>query len=126
MVGYVEYAKEYNLFDPSYQKIFIERSVQFEEEPMQEIELVKGECSHLPLHDDVSDDYLSNFSDYYVDDNDDKIHSYHDSPIRKNWDEWMSHYLNACNNHHHQYHNHKKERKYQFTSSWSGGFEHSP
>ena len=51
---------------------------------MQEIELFKGECSHPPLHDDVIDDYLSNFSNSYVDDDDDYIHSYHDSPIRPN------------------------------------------
>ena len=42
MVLYAEYAKGYKLFDPSSQKTFIERSVLFEEEPMQEIELVKG------------------------------------------------------------------------------------
>ena len=59
MVGYVEYEKVYNLFDPSSQKTFIEISVQFEEDPMQEIELVKGDFSHPPLNDDVSDDYLS-------------------------------------------------------------------
>ena len=68
MVGYDEYGKGYNIFYPSYHKTFIERSVQFEEEPMQESELVQGDCSHPPLHDDVSDNYSSDFSDYYVDD----------------------------------------------------------
>ena len=34
MVGYDEYEKEYKLFYPSSKKTFIERSVQFEEEPM--------------------------------------------------------------------------------------------
>ena len=36
MVLYAKYAKGYKLFNPSYQNTFIERSVQFEEEPMQE------------------------------------------------------------------------------------------
>ena len=31
MVGYVEYSKGYKILDPSSQKIFIEKSVQFEE-----------------------------------------------------------------------------------------------
>ena len=31
---------------------------------MQEIELVKGDYSHSPLNDGVSDDYLSKISDY--------------------------------------------------------------
>ena len=61
MVRYDEYAKGYKIFDPSSDKIFIERSVQFEEEPMQEIKLAQGDCSHPPLHDDVSDDSSSNF-----------------------------------------------------------------
>ena len=64
MVGYAEDAKGYKLFDPSSQKTFIERSVQFQEEPMQEIELVKGDCSHLPLNDDVSDDAFYEFYKY--------------------------------------------------------------
>ena len=42
MVGYAEYENGYKIFDPSYYKSFIERSVQFKEDPMQEIELVKG------------------------------------------------------------------------------------
>ena len=61
MVGYAEYEKGYKLFNPSSQKSFIERSVQFEEEPMQEIELAQGECSNPPLHDDVSVDYSYDF-----------------------------------------------------------------
>ena len=55
--------QRYNLFDPSSQFFFIEISVQFEEEPMQEIQLVKGDFSHPPLNDDVSDDFLFDFSD---------------------------------------------------------------
>ena len=87
MVVYAEYVKGYNLFHISSQKTFIERSVQFEEDPMQEIELVEGECSNPPLHDDVSNDNYFNFfySDIY--DDDDDIHSYHDSPIHPNSDE---------------------------------------
>ena len=56
MVGYVKYEKGYNLFDPSYQKTFIKRSLQIEEDIMQEIELAQGECSNPPLHDEVNDD----------------------------------------------------------------------
>ena len=82
MAVYSKYSKGYNLFYPSSYKTLIERSVKFEEEPMQETELDKGEFSHSPLHDDVSDDYSSNFSDSDVDDDgDDDMHSYHDSPI---------------------------------------------
>ena len=49
---------------------------------MQEIELDKGECSHSPLHDDVSDDasydfYDSDIDNYYYYD----IKLYHDSFI---------------------------------------------
>ena len=64
MFEYDEYENGYNLFDPSSHKTFIERSVQFEEDPMQEIELVKGNCSHPLLNDDVSGDSLSDFSNY--------------------------------------------------------------
>ena len=64
MVGYYEYSKGYMLFYPSYKKTFIETSVQFEEEPMQEIKLVKGDWSHPPLNDDVSDDSFYDFYDY--------------------------------------------------------------
>ena len=85
MGGYDEYAKGYKLFDPSSQKTFIERSVQFKEEPMQEIELVKGDCSHPPLNDDVSDDSLSNFSDSDMEYEYYDIHTDHDSPIRPKW-----------------------------------------
>ena len=87
MVGYDEYAKGYNIFDPSSQKTFIERSVQFEEEPMQEIKLAQGECSNPPLHDDVSDDTSSYIYDYYIDDDYFDMNSYHDSPIWPKWAE---------------------------------------
>ena len=49
---------------------------------MQEIKLAQGECSNPPLHDDVSDDYSSIFSNSNIDDDDDNdMNSYHDSPI---------------------------------------------
>ena len=52
---------------------------------MQETKLPQGECSLPPLHDDVSDDSFSDFSDSDVDDDDDDIYSDHDSPISPNW-----------------------------------------
>ena len=55
MVRYVEDANIYNIFYPTSKNKFIERSVQFKEELMQEVELAHGECSLPPLHDDVSD-----------------------------------------------------------------------
>ena len=85
MAVYSEYAKGYNLFDPSSQKTFIEISVQFEKEPMQEIKLVKGDCSHPPLNDDVSDDYSYDFSDSDIEDDFYHMHTYYDSPIRPKW-----------------------------------------
>ena len=85
MVGYAEYEERYNLFDPSSHKTFIERRVQFEEGSMQEIELVKGECSHPPLHDDVSDDSFSDFYDQYIEDDLCDMHTNHDSPRRPKW-----------------------------------------
>ena len=54
MVGYGEYTKFYNLFDPSTLNNFIERSVQFEEEIIPDFELAPGECSSSQHHDDVS------------------------------------------------------------------------
>ena len=94
MVLYADYEKGYKLFDPSSQKTFIERSIQFEEEPMQEIKLVKGECSHHPLNDDVSDDSFYDFYDYYIDYNyDDEMHSYHDSHI---WTKWAEKIIQAA------------------------------
>ena len=84
MVGYVEYEKGYKLFDPSSQNTLIERSVQFEEELMEETEFAQGGCSHPPLQDDVSDDYISDifYSNIYEYDD-----SYHGSPIHPKWDE---------------------------------------
>ena len=73
MFLYGEYEKGHKLFDPSSQKKVIKRSVQFEEEPMQEIKLAQGECSNPLLHDDVSDDTSYYFSDSDIDDYDDEI-----------------------------------------------------
>ena len=66
MVGYDEHRKGYKIFYPSFLKTFIERSVQFEEAPMQEAELAQGDYSHPSVHDDVSDDYSSDISDSYI------------------------------------------------------------
>ena len=52
---------------------------------MQEVKLAHVECSHPPLHDDVSDEYISYFSNYYIDEYENYIHSYHDSPIHPKW-----------------------------------------
>ena len=54
---------------------------------MQEIELVKGDCSHPPLNDDVSDYYLSNFSDHDMEYEYYHIHLNHEPPIRPMLDE---------------------------------------
>ena len=77
MVGYDEYSKGYKLFDPSSEKKFIERSVQVEEDLMQETELAHGECSHHPLHDDVSDESFSDFFDFDIYDDVDEIYLDH-------------------------------------------------
>ena len=66
MVGYSEYEKWYKLVYPSSQNTFIERSVQFEEEPMPEPKLAPGESSNPPLQDDVSDEYISDIYDSYI------------------------------------------------------------
>ena len=49
---------------------------------MQEVELAHGECSHPPLHDDVSDGFLFYFYDYYIYEDYDDINSYPISPIQ--------------------------------------------
>ena len=85
MVGYAECENGYNTFYPSSLKTFIERSVQFEEEPMQEIELDKGDSSHPPLNDDVSNDSFSDFYDCDMGDENDYIHADHASHIRPKW-----------------------------------------
>ena len=54
---------------------------------MQKTELAHGECSHPPLHDDVSDESLYNFYHYDIDDDFYDMNSYHDSPICPKWAE---------------------------------------
>ena len=63
MEGYGEDKKGYKLFYPSTQKIFIEISVQFEEEIIPYFELAPGECSSPQHQHDVSDDSLSDIYD---------------------------------------------------------------
>ena len=87
MVGYDEDVRGYKLFYPSSHKTFIKRSVQFIEYPKQEIKLVKGDCSHPPLNDDVSDVSNYDFFEYYMEGEDDDIHAYNHSPIRIKWAE---------------------------------------
>ena len=62
MVGSGENRKDYNIFDMSTLKTFIERSVQFEEEIIPYFELPSRECSSPQHHDDVSNDSSSDFS----------------------------------------------------------------
>ena len=54
---------------------------------MQKTELAQVEYSHPPLHDDVSDEYFSCFSDSSIDDDYYDMNSYHYSPICPKWDE---------------------------------------
>ena len=56
MVGYGEDTKWYKLFDTSTCKIFVERSVKFEEEPIPDFELAPGDCSSRQPFKDVSDE----------------------------------------------------------------------
>ena len=52
---------------------------------MQNIELVKGDCSHPPLNDDVSDDYLSILAESDMEYEYYDMHAYHDSYIMPKW-----------------------------------------
>ena len=85
MVGYGEDTKGYKLFETSTLNTFIQRSVQFEEEPIPYFELAPGECSSPQHLDEVSDVSCSVFSDNY--DNhmvlDDIVVD--DSPSRPKW-----------------------------------------
>ena len=56
MFGYGEDRKGYKLFDSSTLKTFVERSVQFDEEPIPYFELAPGECSSPQQLDEVRDD----------------------------------------------------------------------
>ena len=74
----MNFANGYNIFDPSYQNTFIDRSVQFQEDPMQEADPEEGECSHIPRNGDVSDVSISEFSYYDMEDEYNDVHSYHE------------------------------------------------
>ena len=56
MDGYGEDTQGYKLFDTSTLETFINRSVQFEEEPIPDFELAPGECSSPQHLDEVSND----------------------------------------------------------------------
>ena len=87
MVGYGEDTKGYKLFDTSILNIFIERSVQFEEEPIPYFELVLGELSSPQHLDEVSDDSCSVFSDNSDIDMDVDEFFVDESPSRPKWAE---------------------------------------
>ena len=84
MVRYGEYTKGYKLFDSSTQNTFIERSVQFEEEIILDVELAPRACSSPQHQDDVSDDSIYDISDSDMAEYD---VSEHDSPTRPKWEE---------------------------------------
>ena len=65
-VGYFEYSKGYKLIKLSTKKSFIERSVQFEEDPLAEVEV--GESSSPPDPLNVSGE-TNNFVDFDMSDN---------------------------------------------------------
>ena len=55
-LGMVGIKNGYKLFETSTLNTFVERSVQFEEEPIPDFELAPGKCFFPKLFDDVSDD----------------------------------------------------------------------
>ena len=54
---------------------------------MQEDELEEGDFSCPPLNDDTSDVSISDFFYYDMEDEDDDMHTDHDSPTRSKWTE---------------------------------------
>ena len=46
---------------------------------------MKGDCSHPPLNDDVSNDCCYDFSDFHIEDEYHDMHANNDSPIRPKW-----------------------------------------
>ena len=66
----------------SSQNTFIERSEQFEEELMPELELALVEHSHHLHQDDVSDEFHYDIYDSDIAEYDEE---YHGSPIRPKW-----------------------------------------
>ena len=77
-VGYSEDSKGYKLINLSTNKAFIERSVQFQEEPLAAVEV--GESSSPPEPLNVSEE-TNEFDDFNMSDNDDLI-AYPKSPTR--------------------------------------------
>ena len=69
-VGYYEYSKGYKLINLSTKKSFIERSVQFQEEPLAAIEV--GESSSPPEPLNVNDETIE-FADFDMSNNDELI-----------------------------------------------------
>ena len=82
-VGYSEDSKGYKLINLSTNKAFIERSVQFQEEPLVAVEV--GESSSPPDPLIVSGEN-NEFDDSDMSDNDDFI-AYPDIPTRPKWAE---------------------------------------
>ena len=80
-VGYSKYSKGYKLVILSTQKGFIERSVEFQEEPLAVVEV--GESSSLPKPLNVSEE-TNQFAESDMSDNNDSI-SYPNSPTIPKW-----------------------------------------
>ena len=81
-VGYSENSKRYKLINLSTNKYFIQRSVQFEEEPLAAVEV--GESSSPPQPLIVSEE-TNEFDDSYMSDNDELI-SDHNITTRTKWE----------------------------------------
>ena len=80
-VGYSKDSKGYKLVNLSTNKSFIERSVQFQEEPLASVEV--GESSSPPKPLNVIEE-TNEFTDYDMSNNDDLIVD-PDSPTRPKW-----------------------------------------
>ena len=81
-VGYSKYFKGYNMINMSTTKLFIERSVQFEEEPMVAAEIGESSSPPPPL---VVSDGTNEIYDYDMYDNSDLI-EYTKIPKISNWE----------------------------------------
>ena len=81
-VGYFEYSKGYNVINLRTQIDFIERSVQFEEEPLTATEIAESSSSPQPLNVSEETNEFFYFDTY---DNDDLI-SYPNIPTRQKWE----------------------------------------
>ena len=69
-VGYSEYSRGYKLINLRTNKYFIERSVQFEEEPLAVVEVEESSSSPQPL---IVSEETNEFDDFDMYDNDDLI-----------------------------------------------------